>query len=171
VKIILQIISLFLILYTQTTTAQHDGKRWGDLVNWETIGHVITDLPGQIKDQRFDYKVMDHYNKGIYATSLRYHNHNFWVYFTTYNDGGIYVATARKITGRWKVQLMKDKNGVELFGLNWDENCPYWDDDGKANMVASNPGENWFPILFQMSPDGSQLPDGDTYKMKIKAMD
>ena len=142
-----------------------------DLVNWKTIGYVIQDLPGQLKDQRFDYTVMDHYNKGIYAASIRYHDKKFRVYFTTYNGGGIYVATAPKITGPWNVQLMKDKNGAELFGLNWDDNCPFWDEDGKAYMIASNPQKNWFPILFQMSPDGTQLLDGEINKMKIKTLD
>ncbi len=142
-----------------------------DMVNWSTIGAVVENLPEQLKDKRFDYTVMDHYNKGIYAPSLRYHDKKFWVYFTTYNKGGIYVATAKKITGPWNVQLMKDKNGVELFGLDWDDNCPFWDEDGKAYMIASNPGENWFPILFQMSPDGTQLLDADINKMKIKTMD
>ncbi len=142
-----------------------------DLVNWKTIGSVIHDLPGQLKDDRFDWRVMDHYDKGVYAASLRYHDKKFWVYFTTYNKGGIYVATASKITGPWDVKLMKDKNGVELFGINWDDNCPLWDEDGKAYMVASNPGENWFPILFQMSWDGTQLLDGDIEKMKIKTKD
>lgn len=142
-----------------------------DLVNWKTIGYVIKNLPAELKDKRFDYTVMDHYSKGIYAPSIRYHDNTFWVYFTTYNQGGIYVATSKKITGPWNVQLMKDKNGVELFGLNWDDNCPFWDDDGKAYMIASNPQKNWFPILFQMSPDGTQLLDGDINKMKIKTLD
>lgn len=142
-----------------------------DMVNWRTIGAVVDNLPEQLKDNRFDYTVMDHYNKGIYAPSIRYHDKKFWVYFTTYNKGGIYVATAKKITGPWNVQLMKDKNGVELYGIDWDDNCPFWDDDGKAYMIASNPGENWFPILFQMSPDGTRLLDGDINKMKIKTMD
>ena len=142
-----------------------------DLVNWETIGAVVENLPEELKDKRFDYTVMDHYNKGIYAPSLRYHDKKFWVYFTVYNKGGIFVATAKKITGPWHVQPMKDKNGVELLGIDWDDNCPLWDDDGKAYMVASNPGENWFPILFEMSWDGTQLLDADVEKMKIKTMD
>jgi Beta-xylosidase len=142
-----------------------------DLVNWKTIGYVCDDLPNQLKDKRFDYTVMDHYSKGIYAPSLRYHNKRFWVYFTTYNGGGFYVATAKKITGPWDVKLMKDKNGIELFGLDWDDPCPLWDENGKAYMLTSNPGENWFPILFQMSTDGTQLLDGSIDKMKIKTMD
>lgn len=142
-----------------------------DLVNWKTLGYVVHDLPNQLKDKRFDHSVMDHYGTGVYAASIRYHARKFWVYFTTYNQGGIYVATAKKITGPWKVQLMKDKNGVELFGLNWDDNCPFWDDDGKAYMITSNPQKNWFPILFQMSPDGTQLLDGAIERMKIKTLD
>jgi len=142
-----------------------------DMVNWKTIGYVIHDLPVQLKDKRFDYPVMDHYGKGIYAASLRYNDKRFWVYFTTYNGGGIYVATSKKITGPYDVRLMKDKSGVDLFGLNWDDNCPFWDEDGKAYMIASNPQKNWFPILFQLSPDGSQLLDGDIRKMNIKTLD
>ena len=142
-----------------------------DLINWKTIGGVVQNLPEELKDNRFDWTVMDHYSKGIYAASLRYHENKFWCYFTTYNNGGIYVATAKKITGPWKVQLMKDKNGAELKGLNWDDNCPLWDDNGKAYMVTSNPGKNWFPILFQMSWDGTQLLDADVNRMKIKTDD
>ncbi len=136
-----------------------------DLVNWKTIGSVVKNLPLELKDNRFDYTVMDHYSKGIYAPSLKYHHKQFWVYFTTYNKGGIYVATASKITGPWKVELMKDKNGKELFGLNWDDPCPLWDDDGKNYLVASHPGSNWYPILFQLSADGKQLLDGEVEKM------
>ncbi len=141
-----------------------------DLVNWKTIGYVVNNLPEQLKDKRFDYTVMDHYNKGIYAPSLRYHDKKFWVFFTTYNRGGFYVATSKKITGPWNLQLMKDKHGNDLYGLDWDDPCPLWDDDGKAYLVASNPGKNWFPILFQMSADGTQLLDADVEKMKIKTL-
>jgi beta-xylosidase len=209
---------IVILLFTLNVTAQHDGKRWGDLgngryrnvilpadysdpevlrvgkdyylisstfqfspgivimhsrdlVNWKTIGSVIKDLPKELKDDRFDWRVMDHYDKGVYAASLRYHGGQFWCYFTTYNKGGMYVATAKKITGPWKVELIKDMNGKELSGINWDDNCPLWDEDGKAYMVTSNPGENWFPILFQMSWDGKKLLDGDLGKMKIKTLD
>ena len=142
-----------------------------DLVNWKTIGSVVKNLPEELKDDRFNWTVMDHYSKGVYAASLRYHEGKFWCYFTTYNKGGIYVATAKNITGPWKVQMMKDKNGADLKGINWDDNCPFWDDNGKAYMIASNPGKNWFPILFQMSWDGTQLLDADVNKMKIKTDD
>jgi beta-xylosidase len=142
-----------------------------DLVNWKTIGYVCNDLPNELKDNRFDYSVMDHYDKGIYAASLRYHDNKFRIYFTTYNKGGFYVATAKKMTGPWKIQIMKDMNGKELFGLNWDDPCPFWDNDGKAYLLASNPGENWFPILFQLSPDGTTLLDGAIEKMRIKTLD
>lgn len=142
-----------------------------DLINWKTIGSVVKNLPVELNDERFNWTVMDHYSKGIYAASLRYHGGKFWCYFTTYNNGGIYMATAKKITGPWKVQLMKDMYGKVLTGINWDDNCPLWDDDGKAYMVTSNPGENWYPVLFRMSWDGTQLLDGDVEKMKIKTPD
>lgn len=142
-----------------------------DLVNWKTIGYVCNNLPEELKDKRFDYTVMDHYSKGIYAPCLRYHDKKFWVFFTTFNMGGFYLATSKRITGPWKIQLLKDKNGKELFGLDWDDPCPFWDDDGKAYLVASKPGNNWFPILFQMSPDGTHLLDADVEKMRIQTLD
>lgn len=163
------------IYYMVSSTFQFSGGvvilESKDLVNWKTLGYVVKDLPKELKDQRFHYTVMDHYAKGVYAASIRYHDKKFWVYFTTYNNGGIYVATAKKIQGPWDVRLMKDMNGIELTGLNWDDNCPFWDDDGQAYMLASNPGENWFPILFRMSPDGTQLLDGELSRMRIKTMD
>jgi beta-xylosidase len=67
-----------------------------DLVNWKTIGSVVKNLPKELNDNRFDWRVMNHYIKGIYAPSLRFHEGKFWCYFTVYNKGGIYMATAKK---------------------------------------------------------------------------
>ena len=138
-----------------------------DMVNWETVGYVVANTPTQLNDGRFNYTAMNLYNDGVYAPSIRYHNTMFWVFFTTWPLGGFYVATAANPAGPWTVQQMKDKNGAVLFGLSWDDPCPFWDDDGKAYLVASQPVTYWYPILFQMTPDGTQLLDGTLAKMQL----
>ena len=142
-----------------------------DMVNWETVGYVVANTPTQLNDGRFNYTAMNLYNDGVYAPSIRYHNTMFWVFFTTWPLGGFYVATAANPAGPWTVQQMKDKNGAVLFGLSWDDPCPFWDDDGKAYLVASQPTTYWYPILFQMTPDGTQLLDGTLAKMQLTTSD
>lgn len=53
---------------------------------------------------------------------------------------------------------MKDSNGRELRGRGWDDVCPLWD-DGQAYIIASNFGKYWFPHIYKLSPDGTQLLD------------
>ena len=141
------------------------------MVNWETVGYVATNTTTELLDTRFDYTVMNHYNSGVYAPSIRYHNNMYWVFFTTWPLGGFFMATAATPAGPWTVQNMKDKNGVALYGLSWDDPCPFWDDDGKAYLVASQPGTYWYPILFQMKPDGTQLLDATLAKMQLTTSD
>jgi beta-xylosidase len=142
-----------------------------DLVNWETIGYVSTNPAVQFGDSRFNYTEMNHYNSGVYAPSIRYHDGKFWVYVTTWASGGLYLATATDPAGPWAIQVMKDKNGDAINGLSWDDPCPFWDDDGKAYLVASQPGKFWYPILFQMTPDGTQLLDATVAKMRLETSD
>ena len=142
-----------------------------DLVNWETIGYVSSNPAAQFNDSRFNFTEMNHYNTGVYAPCIRYHDGRFWVYVTTWADGGFFVATASNPAGPWVIQTMKDKNGDALDGLSWDDPCPFWDDDGKAYLVASKPGKYWYPILFQMAPDGTQLLDATVAKMRLETSD
>jgi beta-xylosidase len=142
-----------------------------DMVNWQTIGYVSTNPVTDFTDTRFNYTEMNHYNSGTYAPSIRYHNNKFWLYLTTWPLGGFFVATATNPAGPWNVQPLKDKNGAILYGLSWDDPCPFWDDDGKAYLVASKPGTYWYPILFQMSTDGTQLLDATLAKMQLTTSD
>jgi len=142
-----------------------------DLVSWETIGYVSTDPASQFHDSRFSYTEMNLYNSGVYAPSIRFHDGRFWVYVTTWPNGGFVVATAANPAGPWAIQLMRDKNGDPLDALSWDDPCPFWDDDGKAYLVASKPGKFWYPILFQMTPDGTQLLDATVAKMRLETSD
>ena len=73
------------------------------------------------------------------------------------------MATATNPAGPWTEQLLKDKYGRPLRVLHWSDPCPLWDDDGKAYLMSSHPGrEYWYSYLFQMSPDGTKLLDADS---------
>lgn len=128
-----------------------------DLVHWEIIGHVVDDITQLNPD--LGWERMNGYYHGIWAGSLRYHDGIFYCHFAT-PKGGWFVARTDDIRGKWEVQAMRDSAGEELRGAGWDDLCPLWDDDGQAYIVASNFGRHWFPHLFKMSPDGTQLLDG-----------
>lgn len=137
-----------------------------DLVNWETIGAALTDLA--MVDSAYTMKRMDRYNGGAYAPTLNYHKGTFYVYVNLYTDG-FYVATATNPAGPWKSQFLKDKNGRPLRVTRWSDPCPFWDDNGKAYLVASHPGrEYWYSYIFQMSEDGTTLLDADSAHLDRK---
>lgn len=128
-----------------------------DLVNWKIIGHVVDDI--SFLNPELNWDQMKGYYNGIWAGSLRYHDGLFYCHFTT-PRGGWFVATTSDIRGKWEVSPMKDSKGQELRGRGWDDNCPLWDDDGQAYIIASNFGHYWFPHLYKMSSDGVTLLDG-----------
>jgi beta-xylosidase len=129
-----------------------------DLVNWEIVGHVVSDI--SVLGDELNWDKMLGYDQGIYAGSLRFHNNKFYVHFTTKKTGW-WVATADKPQGPWMVVQMKDMEGKKLSGYGWDDNCPLWDDDGRAYIIASNFGKlEWCPRIFKMTEDGTQLLDG-----------
>lgn len=131
-----------------------------DLVNWKTIGAAFTRLADVSDD--YTWKRMNRYNGGVYAPTISYHDGRFYIYANLYTDG-FYMATATDPAGPWTEQLLKDKYGRPLRVLRWSDPCPFWDDDGKAYLMSSHPGrEYWYSYLFQMSTDGTQLLDADS---------
>lgn len=135
-----------------------------DLVNWRTIGHVVSDLSTLGPELNWDR--MNRYGEGVYAGSIRHHDGTFFVHFTSYLEG-FFVGTAKDPAGPWKVQPMKDARGRALLAPKWDDPCPLWDDDGRAYLVASKPGGAWYPHLFRMSNDGTTLLDADLHAMSL----
>jgi len=129
-----------------------------DLINWEIIGHVVDDI--SVLSPELNWNSMKGYDQGIYAGSLRYHDNKFYCHFTTKKNGW-FVAIADRAEGPWTVSQMTDMEGKPLNGNGWDDNCPLWDDDGNAYIIASNFGRyEWCPRIFRMNPDGKQLLDG-----------
>lgn len=134
-----------------------------DLVNWTTIGAAIPDI--SVLAPEFNWDRMDRYGGGVFAPSLRYHDGKFWVFVNCYTGEGFYVCTATNPAGPWQVRQIMDKNGKPLRTTAWTDPCPFWDDDGKAYLISSRPGGQWFGYLFEMAPDGSQLFDADVDHM------
>ena len=134
-----------------------------DLVNWETISTAFNHLDKVSED--YTWRRMNRYNGGVYAPTISHHNGRFYIYANLYTDG-FYMATAERAEGPWKEQMLTDKYGRQLKVTRWSDPCPFWDDDGKAYLVASHPGrEYWYSYMFQMSPDGTQLLDADSAVM------
>lgn len=129
-----------------------------DLVHWTIIAHV---LPRIDLDPKYDMQGGNRYAGGVWAPSLRKHNGTFYVYFPT-PDEGIFVSTAKKITGPWS------KPVALLAKPKLEDPCPIWDDDGNAYLVHSVHGAGPL-ILHRMSPDGLKLLDDGKVIVEDKA--
>lgn len=117
-----------------------------DLVNWTIIGRIYSEF-------KFDpgFDTNDKYAGGSWAPAIRYHNHRFWVYFCT-PDEGLFMSTSEKPEGPWEplAQVVKTPG--------WEDPCPFWDEDGKAYLGHSKVGAGPI-IIHKMSEDGRSLLD------------
>ncbi|MGD1083476.1 MAG: glycoside hydrolase 43 family protein [Verrucomicrobiota bacterium] len=119
-----------------------------DLVNWEILGHVVTDL-NQIGPE-LDWTRMNRYGKGVWAGAIRFHDQKFWVYFGT-PDEGYFMSTAANPTGPWAPlhPVLKE--------AGWDDCCPFWDDDGQGWLVGTHTRDNYKTYLFKLTADGREI--------------
>jgi beta-xylosidase len=119
-----------------------------DLVNWSIIGHVVRDLNHISPEMNWDH--MNRYGKGIWAGSIRYHDHKFWVYFGT-PDEGYFMSTATDPAGPWAPlhSVLKSKG--------WDDCCPFWDDNGQGYLVGTNFADLYSIHLFKLTSDGQDI--------------
>lgn len=117
-----------------------------DLVNWKIIGKVYTKL-----NINKEYDEMKRYGGGSWAPSIRYHNHRFYVYFCT-PDEGVFMSTATRPGGPWSaLKCVKAVRG-------WEDPCPFWDDNGNAYLGHSKLGAGPI-IIHKMNSEGTQLLD------------
>jgi beta-xylosidase len=119
-----------------------------DLVHWTIAGHVI---PRIDIDPRYSMIGGNRYGSGVWAPAIRKHDGLFYIYFPT-PDEGIFVTTARDITGPWTPPV------AVIAGPHLEDPCPFWDDDGNAYLVHSHTGAGPL-ILHRMSPDGKHVLD------------
>lgn len=118
-----------------------------DLVNWEVINYVLPELP----EERYQKPV---HGCGVWAPAIRYHEGTYYVYFPM-PDEGIYVSTATDPYGNWSFPVNIRP------GSGWIDPCPFWDEDGKAYLVAgvakSRIGYKSVLHIQEMQPDGMGL--------------
>ena len=127
-----------------------------DLVNWQIVGHVVSDLTAL--DPELGWSRMNRDGRGIWAGSIRYHDGHFWVYFGT-PDGGIYMARASHPEGTWSSPKLV------IAARGWDDPCPFWDDDGKGYLVttrtdADEDGQKYRIHLFSMNAGNDGIVEG-----------
>lgn len=125
-----------------------------DLVNWRVVNYVLKRIPGE----RYDKPV---HGCGVWAPAIRYHNRRFFVCFPM-PDEGIFMTTAEDPLGDWTTPVNIRP------GAGWIDPCPFWDDDGRAYLVAgvakSRIGFNSALFMVEMRPDGMGL-IGDEVKI------
>jgi beta-xylosidase len=114
-----------------------------DLVNWTIINYVYTSLP-------FGRYHKPAHGRGSWAPSIRYHKGLYYVYFCT-PDEGLFMARTANPSKKWELVHVQDI-------AQWEDPCPFWDDDGNAYLVHSKlcggPA-----ILHRMAEDGTKLLD------------
>ncbi len=117
-----------------------------DLVNWTVLARIFDRLPVAGK-----FDTMQGYGEGTWAPSLRFHNGRFFLYVCTPREG-LFLWTATDPAGPW-VGPATVKTADQ-----WEDPCPFWDDDGQAYLVRGRLGAGPI-ILHRMSPDGTRLLD------------
>lgn len=122
-----------------------------DLVNWQMLGHVVSDLT-QIGPE-LNWDRMNRSGRGIWAGAIRHHAGKFWVYFGT-PDEGYFMSSATNAAGPWApLRQLTTEAG-------WDDCCPFWDDDGQGYFVGTNFRDGYRTWLYKLTPDGRDLIKG-----------
>lgn len=93
-----------------------------DLVNWKYLSNAIERIPGY---PVYDMQGGTRYSHGQWASSIRYHNGQFYILFVTLDEGG-FLCTAKNAAGPWKLtKLPKAYYDAGLF----------FDDDDRIYVV------------------------------------
>ncbi|HEX8462458.1 MAG TPA: glycoside hydrolase family 43 protein [Segetibacter sp.] len=99
-----------------------------DLVNWTTIGHVIT------RTAQMDFTGRG-VSRAIFAPTIRYHNGLFYVTCTLIDGKGNFVVTAKNPAGPWSNPTWLPIDGIDP--------SLFFDDNGKCYITYnSNPPDN-----------------------------
>lgn len=118
-----------------------------DLVNWKVINYVWDAVP----EKRYAKPI---HGCGAWAPAIRYHEGVYYC-FIPMPDEGIYVSKTTDPWGKW------DKPYNLRPGAGWIDPCPFWDEDGRAYMVAgvakSRIGYKSVLHVVEMTPDATAL--------------
>lgn len=118
-----------------------------DLVNWKVVNYILDELP----HERYEKPV---HGCGVWAPSIRYHEGTYYACFPM-PDEGIYMSTTKDPFGKWSKPVNIRP------GAGWIDPCPFWDDDGRAYLVAgvakSRIGYKSVLHMVELQPDGMGL--------------
>lgn len=118
-----------------------------DLVNWKVVNYILPKVP----TDRYEKPI---HGCGVWAPSLRYHEGTYYACFPM-PDEGIYMSTTTDPFGTWGEPVNIRP------GAGWIDPCPFWDEDGKAYLVAgvakSRIGYKSVLHMVEMQPDGMGL--------------
>lgn len=118
-----------------------------DLINWKLVNYILPKLP----TARYDKPV---HGCGVWAPSIRYHEGTYFACFPM-PDEGIYMSTTTDPFGEWSEPVNIRP------GAGWIDPCPFWDEDGRAYLVAgvakSRIGYKSVLHMVEMRPDGMGL--------------
>lgn len=95
-----------------------------DLVNWEIISYLFEDIK---ESPLYDLEGGNVYGQGQWASSLRYHDDRFYVFFATNNPKKSYLYSATDPAGRWEKVTVLDGNYHDASLL--------FDDDGRVYLA------------------------------------
>ena len=113
-----------------------------NLVDWKIISYIADKLPFE----KFDRV---HHGEGVWAPSIRYHNHKYYA-VVPFPDEGIYVYEADNIEGPWSEPwCLINAKGIE-------DPCPIWVGDKCYLVVAfvkSRIGFNSYLAIYEVTPD------------------
>lgn len=120
-----------------------------DLVNWTIIAHAVQNYPFP------EFEKPQHGN-AIWAPSIRYHNNEFYIYFSD-PDRGVFMTKAKRPEGPW--EPLKHIRKV----TGWIDCCPFWDDDGSVYLVHafanSRCGIKSILAINRMNAEGTEIYD------------
>lgn len=119
-----------------------------DLVNWTIIGHALQKQPP------YDHFSKPQHGNGVWAPAIRYHNHEFYIYYPD-PDFGIYLTKAKNILGPWSEPVLVQA------GKGLIDPCPLWDDDGNVYLVhafaGSRAGIKSVIVVEKLNADGTKV--------------
>ena len=95
-----------------------------DMVNWEIISYLFD----EIKDSPlYDLEGGDVYGQGQWASSIRYHNNKFYVFFATNRPQKSYIYSTENPAGKWEKIMELD--------VRYHDASLLFDDDGKVYLA------------------------------------
>ena len=119
-----------------------------DLVNWELIGHGISQLlPADV------FNKVQH-GGGVWAPCIRFHKSEYYIFYPD-PDFGIFRIKATNPAGPWSEPLLVQA------GKGLIDPSPLWDEDGMAYLVyalaGSRAGVKSVLLVSRMDPDATRL--------------